>query len=47
MAEFLIDGVKLEELEPISTITEDSIFLVGINKTCRIIDLRNFMMRLI
>lgn len=41
MAEFLIDGVKLEELEPISTITEDSIFLVGINKTCRIIDLKN------
>lgn len=41
MAEYLIDGVKLEELEPISTITEDSIFLVGINKTCRIINLRN------
>lgn len=35
-----LEGVKLEELEPIQTIDDESIFLVGTNKTCRIISLR-------
>lgn len=37
--EFKIEGVRLEELEPVSVIDDEAIFLVNTNKVCRIISL--------
>lgn len=37
--ELKIEGVRLEELEPISVLDDEAIFLVSTNKVCRIISL--------
>ena len=37
--EFKIEGVRLEELEPVSVLDDEAIFLVSSNKVCRIISL--------
>lgn len=37
--EFKIEGVRLEELEPLSVLDDEAIFLVSSNKVCRIISL--------
>lgn len=37
--EFKIEGVRLEELEPVSVLDDEAIFLVSTNKVCRIVSL--------
>lgn len=37
--EFKIEGVRLEELEPVSVLDDEAVFLVNTNRVCRIISL--------
>lgn len=39
--QFKIEGVRLEDLEPISVLSDETILLVGINKVCRIVSLKS------
>ena len=39
--QFKIEGVRLEDLEPVSVLSDETILLVGINKTCRIVSLKS------
>ena len=39
--QFKIEGVRLEDLEPVSVLSDETILLVGINKVCRIVSLKS------
>lgn len=39
--QFKIEGVRLEELEPVSVLSDETILLVGINKVCRVVSLKS------
>ena len=36
-----IDGVRLEDLQPTTTLNDETVFLVGIDKVCYITSLRS------